>query len=120
MAPIETAHTSGHQHVIAAPHADSAILGCDTITNLTPAIDTDPGTGVGVRAQIVDPRQATGGSVEPIDPPSRDRAVANSNVKAGINQDTTERAADTEHCETAQVERDTVGINSDSAFATLP
>ena len=42
MASIEAAHTSSHEHVITAPHADSAILGCDTVINLTAAIDTDP------------------------------------------------------------------------------
>ena len=70
MAPIEAAHTSAHEHVITAPHADSAILGCDTVINLTAAIDTDPGTGIGVRAQVFDPRQAGRRSIHSIDPPS--------------------------------------------------
>src|SRR5438128_7832879 len=111
MAPIEAAHTSSHEHVITAPHADAAILGCDTVINLTAAIDTDPGTGIGVRAQIFDPCKAAGRSVEPIDPPASDRAIANGNVNMSVNQDATERAADTEHGETAQVQGDAVGVD---------
>src|SRR5436190_4070723 len=119
MASIEAAHTSSHEHVITAPHADSAILGCDTVINLAAAIDTDSGPGIAICAQIVHSSQTAGPSVQSIDTPSRDRAITNRDVDVSVYQYTAERSADTEHGETAQVERDAVGIDPDPTFAAL-
>src|SRR5438874_2038610 len=116
MASIEAAHTSGHEHVITAPHADSAILGCDTVINLTAAIDTDPGTGIGVRAQVFDSRQAGGRSIQSIDPPSAHRTIPNDDVNMTVNQNTTERPAHAQHSEAAQVESYAVGIDPNPAL----
>ena len=79
----------------------------------------DSGPGIAICAQIVNSSQAAGPSVQSIDTPSRDRAITNRDVDVSVYQYTAERSADTEHGETAQVERDAVCIDPDPTFAAL-
>ena len=117
MTAVEAADTPGDKHVIADRNADAAVLKCDTVVNLAAAIDHNPIPNVDISAQIIDPRQGAGRSLEPGTTPATDRTITNSDVEMVIDQNTIERSADTEDGKTGKVKRDIVCIDPDAVFA---